>query len=174
MAAEFIEYVLSLDGQKLWDFRPGSPGGPRQYPLNLVPIRRDFYDRADWRALRMDPDVNPYGPGNTFVYRPAWTAAIFQEMALISRVMCQDTHDELVAAWRAILAAPEPRRTEALAVLQDLSLVNYDRAGGEIRRAFESKDKVEEVRLARDLGEAFRRQYARAAALARGGVTAPP
>ena len=122
----------------------------------------------------MDPDENPYGAENTFVYHAAWTAGIFREMAFIIRVMCQDTHDELAGAWRAIIAAPEPRRAGALAALQDLSLVDYERAGHEIRQALESKDKSQEVRLARDLGEAFRRQYARAEGLARGAVTARP
>jgi hypothetical protein len=89
-------------------------------------------------------------------------------MAFIVRVMCQDTHDELAAAWRAANAAPEPRRTAALARLQDLSAVSYERAGGAITAALTSRDPVDAVRMARELGDDFRRQYAAASAAAGG------
>jgi ABC-type Fe3+ transport system substrate-binding protein len=164
----FLEYVLSLDGQKLWAFLPGAPGGPRDFALGRLPVRRDFYGRADWKPLRSDPAADPYAGGSQLIYRPDWTGSRFRAMAFILRIMCQDTHDELVAAWRAALAAPEPARARALAALQDMSAVDYERAGGAITRALESRDQVDEVRLGRDLGETFRRQYARAAALAAG------
>jgi len=172
VGAAFIEYVLSLDGQKLWNFRPGTPGGPRDFALRRLPVRRDFYEHAAWRALRTDPADSPYADGGRFVYRPAWTAGVFRELAFIIRVMCQDTHGELVRAWRAINAAPEPMRSRAMAAMQDLSFVSYDRAGLEIKQALESKNQVDEVLLARDLAEAFRRQYARAEELADGDVRA--
>src|SRR5206468_527977 len=28
-AVLFVEYTLALEGQKLWNFKPGSPGGPQ-------------------------------------------------------------------------------------------------------------------------------------------------
>jgi hypothetical protein len=162
----FIEYTLSLDGQKLWSFRPGTPGGPRDFALGRLPVRRDFYQHDEWKPLRSDPDAQPYASTAQLIYRPEWTGDRFREMAFIIRVMCQDTHDELTAAWRAAWAAPEPARARALAILQDMSLVGYDRAGGEITRALTSRDQVDEVRMARELAEAFRRQYARAEAAA--------
>lgn len=167
-AVAFIEYVLSLDGQKLWAFRTGAPGGPRDYALRRLPVRRDFYGRADWKRWRSDPGDDPYAGKGQLVYRAEWTASRFEEMALIVRVMCQDLHPELVRAWRAVAAAPPGRRARALAILQDMSAVGYERAGGEVARALGSPDRVDEVRLARDLGDGFRRQYARAEAVAEG------
>ena len=41
VAEAFIEYVLSLDGQKLWAFAPGTPGGPRDFTLRRLPVRRE-------------------------------------------------------------------------------------------------------------------------------------
>jgi iron(III) transport system substrate-binding protein len=84
-------------------------------------------------------------------------------------VMCQDTHTELARAWQAIIAAPEPAKAQALAALQDLSVVDYDRVGGDIYQARTSKNKVEAVQMANELGTAFRRNYARAEEIARGG-----
>jgi hypothetical protein len=163
----FIEFVLSMDGQKLWNFMPGTPGGPRDYALCRLPVRRDFYGRGDWKPFRSDPDAAPYSGAAQLVYRPEWTADLFREMAFIIRVMCQDTHDELAGSWRAVLGAPEPARSRGLAILQDLSLVDYDRARGEITRALTSGDPLDEVRMARKLADSFRRQYARAESVAR-------
>ncbi len=168
VARAFIEYVLSLEGQKLWAFRLGVPGGPRDYALRRLPVRRDFYAQADWRALRTDPQLDPYRPGDRLVYRAAWTGPLLRELAFVIRVLCQDTHAPLTQAWRAILRAPEPARSRALAALQDLSAIDYDRARGPIKRALESRDRADEIRLANELGAGFRAQYAAAAGLAGG------
>ena len=168
VARAFIEYVLSLEGQKLWAFQLGVPGGPTDYALRRLPVRRDFYAQADWQALRTDPQLDPYRPGDRLVYRAAWTGPLLRELAFVIRVMCQDTQGPLTDAWRAILRAPEPARSRALAALQDLSAIDYERAGGPIKRALESRDKADEVRLARDLAARFRAQYAAAAGLAGG------
>jgi len=83
--------------------------------------------------------------------------------------MCLDTHEELREAWRAINQAPEASRARALVVLQDLTAISYDRANNEIKRALGSRNKVDEIRMANELGTAFRTQYHRAAELARAG-----
>jgi len=93
-------------------------------------------------------------------------------MAFVIRIMCQDTHAELTSAWRAINATTPMARAEALAVLSDLSAVDYGRVNKEIRQALGSKNKVDEIRMASELGATFRRNYQRAEAIARSGVTA--
>jgi ABC-type Fe3+ transport system substrate-binding protein len=165
VALAFIDWVLSLDAQKLWNFKPGTPGGPALYNLRRLPVRRDFYTREDWKPFRSDPDVSPFGQPNQLIYHSAWTDGLFRELAFIIRVVCQDPHQELVTAWRAIITAGRP--AEAMAVLQDMSAVDYDKAAGEIKTALNSRNKVDEVALAGRLGRKFRDQYARAAELAR-------
>jgi iron(III) transport system substrate-binding protein len=168
VALAFIEYTLSLDGQKLWNFRAGTPGGPRAFALRRMPVRRDFYGQTDWLAYRSDPEVNPYSQGELLVHHDDWTLRLFQELSFAIRVMTEDTHPELVRAWRAIIAAPEPARSRALAVLQDVSSVDYDQALGRIKRGLGSKNLVDAVSLARDLGAGFRENYRRAERIARG------
>ena len=168
-AVAFIEYTLSMEGQKLWNFRPGTEGGPERFALRRLPVRQDFYTEKAWQALRSDPRDAPYEQREQLVYREEWTGGLFREMSFIIRVMCQDTHPELTKAWRAINAATPTARARALAELQDMTIVDYARASGAIKRSLGSKAKVDEVRLARELGEAFRAQYARAEAIARGG-----
>ena len=169
VAEAFIEYTLSMEGQKLWNFRPGTEGGPARFALRRLPVRRDFYSHPEWKALRSDPDAEPFAETENLVYQPAWTGGVFREMAFVIRVMSLDTHRELVSAWRAINAAPEPRKAKALAVLQDLTAVSYDRAKSDIKKALTSKNKVDEITLARNLGQAFRGRYAEAERIALGG-----
>jgi ABC-type Fe3+ transport system substrate-binding protein len=40
VAKLFIEYLLSMEGQKLWNFRPGTEGGPERFALRRLPVRR--------------------------------------------------------------------------------------------------------------------------------------
>jgi ABC-type Fe3+ transport system substrate-binding protein len=165
IAIAFMDYVLSMDGQKIWNFRPGTPGGPQRFALRRLPVRRDFYEQPEFKPLCSDPADNPYATTDQLIYRPAWTAGLFREMGFIIRVMCMDTHKELTDAWREINAAGQP--ADALAVLQDLSAVDLAAAGGRVKQALNAKDKTEELRLARDLGDQFRAQYRKAEALAR-------
>ncbi|MBL9186391.1 MAG: extracellular solute-binding protein [Opitutaceae bacterium] len=167
VAEAFIEFTLSMEGQKLWNFRPGTPGGPERFALRRMPVRRDFYTQEEWKPLRSDPDDSPFVQRDPLVYREAWTGRLFREMSLVIRVMCQDTHRELTGAWRAIQAAPPERRQRALAALQEMPFADYERAGGDIKRAITSKNKVDEVRLAGELGGMFRARYAEAEAIAR-------
>lgn len=164
-ALAFMEYALSMDGQKLWNFRPGVPGGTDRYELRRLPIRRDFYTQ-DFGRYRSDPEVNPYAGANPLIYNGAWTGGdAFRAMAFVVRVMCLDTHPELVAAWKEIIRAGLP--ADALAVMSDMSAVAYPQIKTRIVPALTSKNKVDEIRLASELAGQFRAQYEKAAQLAR-------
>ncbi len=171
VAEAFIEFVLSPEGQRLWNQKPGTPGGPERYALRRLPVRRDYYGHTEWTGYRSDPEANPFDQKDPLIYRPEWTAGIFREMAFIIRVMCQDTHDELRDAWRVINApgVTDVSRVRALTTLQNLEVISYERTGKEIKQALGSKNKVDELRLANDLAEQFRKQYRKAAEIARGG-----
>jgi len=169
-ALAFIEYSLTMEGQALWDLRVGVPGGPKQYALRRLPIRRDFYGQAGLRALISDPDAAPYAAGTATEFHPEWTGGLMREMAFVVRVMCQDTHDELMAAWRTVIAAGMPH--DAVAVLSDLSSVGYDETSGRIKAVLAARNQVEEVRLARELADHFRAQYRLAESLAKQHPTA--
>jgi iron(III) transport system substrate-binding protein len=164
VAVAFIEFVMSMDGQKLWNFRPGTLGGPEHFALRRLPVRRDFYEQG-FEEYLTDPEARPYEEVDQLVYRASWTSPLFRELAFIIRVMCQDTHADLRAAWREILAAGQP--PEALAILQEMSAVSYDQAMGPVKEALGSKNKVAEIQLSKALGDHFRAQYRRAAAVAK-------
>lgn len=164
VAVDFIEFVLSMEGQRLWNFKTGTPGGPQQFALRRLPVRKDYY-AADNTAFRSDPDVLPFAEADPLVYRPDWTGGLFRETSFIVRLMCIDSHIELQEAWEAIRAADMPG--EALAVMGDLSEIDYDLARTRIKPVLDSRNKVEELRLANDLASRFRENYRAAARIAR-------
>jgi iron(III) transport system substrate-binding protein len=43
LAIRFMQFAMSEDGQKLWNYRPGTVGGTSKYALRRLPIRRSFY-----------------------------------------------------------------------------------------------------------------------------------
>lgn len=166
VAEEFLAYVLSPEGQRLWNFRVGTPGGPEKYALRRLPIRRELY-APGFQQFRSDPKVFPYEEAKLFTYHPGWTAPLFKTMSFIIRVMCLDSHDEMAAAWAALAAAGFPR--EAHRKFSDVSAVDYRAALDRIKPALLSADRIDEVRLARELGEHFRNQYREAERLAKEG-----
>jgi iron(III) transport system substrate-binding protein len=166
LAVEFMEFVLSEEGQKIWSFRRGTSGGPQRYALRRLPILPRLYDHA-FDGDRADPDENPYEEARTFVYRPAWTGQLFTAIALVVRVMCVDPDSELQAAYHALSVAHFPPR--ATAAFDDISLVDYDTVNGPLRAALQSADPLDEARWAIRLVEAHRALYRRVTALAKEG-----
>jgi ABC-type Fe3+ transport system substrate-binding protein len=124
VAVRFIEFALSEEGQRLWTYRPGAPGGPQKYALRRLPIRRDFYEQAARHQPFAsepldDPSVNPYALAQHFVYRPRWTGRHFGIQRDIVRAMCLDSAVELRAAWEAIVRGGGPaRQAAAMEILQ--------------------------------------------------------
>ncbi len=109
IAREFIDFLLSEQGQRLHCFMPGTPDGPEFYALNRPPVRRDLYDEK-YRKYSFDGSYDPYKSGADFVYRPELTGRYYGLIRQMIKVMFIDCHQELVAAWRAILAAGGPEK----------------------------------------------------------------
>ncbi|MFZ9964723.1 MAG: ABC transporter substrate-binding protein [Terrimicrobiaceae bacterium] len=165
-AEEFLAFVLSLEGQKLWNFKVGAPGGPEKYALRRLPIRKELY-APEFAAFRSDPEVQPYEEAKLFSYHPKWTSPLFRVMAFIIRVACLDLHKEQTEAWQALVAARFPR--EAYRAFTNLEAVNYETARATLKKALDSKNRIEEVRLAKELSDKFRAQYKEATRLAKEG-----
>jgi len=166
LARDFMEFVLSLEGQKLWNFKVGTPGGPTRYALRRLPIRPELYEKA-YAPLRSDPEELPYEKARAFTYRAAWTAPIFRALSFVIRAMCVDTEEDLKDAYRALLARRFPARATAL--FDDVSDVDFAAVTGSIRSALASPDPRVEARLANDLVTRLRARYRRVVELSREG-----
>jgi iron(III) transport system substrate-binding protein len=171
VAERFVEFVLSPEGQSLWDLRVGTANGPRRYALRRQPVRREFYEEP-LNSLRSDPDVLPYLDAESFIYRAEWTARLFSPLRFIIKTAFIDVHSDLVDAWGAIIEAQNEGRhadaEAAMAILGDLSIVDYATASGRIRDTLRDQNKLLEVHLTNELTRHFREQYRRAASVARG------
>lgn len=162
LAHQFLAFVLSPAGQRLWNYRPGTPGGPDRVALRRLPVRRDSYAAADL-AHFTDPEVLPYDHADAFTYHESWTGPVFGALRFIMRCGCVESHIEQRSAWRALIAAGFP--AEAKEAFDDLSFIDLAHATDEIGAALKAKNKVKEVELARELSAKFRAHYARVLAL---------
>ncbi len=158
LAHRFIEFVLSPEGQKLWNYRPGAPGGPVRHALRRPPIRRDVYTEANF-AHMTDPGFDPYRAAAGFTYHPEWTGSLFTALRFVIRAACMDPHEEQIVAWEALLAAGLP--DEGLARFEDVAPISYEAVVKNIAPALRNSDKVAQVRLGRELAEGFRERYLR-------------
>jgi hypothetical protein len=85
------EFVLSLEGQKLWNFKVERPR-TGQIRAQTQPIRKELM----LRSLRLTARSEVILPGPLFVYHPEWTSLLFKVISFIIRVMCLDSHEEQV------------------------------------------------------------------------------
>ncbi len=163
LAVEFIEFVLSPEGQKLWSFRRGTPGGPERHALHRLPVLKSLYAPA-YDAYRSDPATNPYSPDRSFVYHKEWTHRIYRDIAFVIRVMCVDPAPELQDAYGTLAAHGFPR--DATAAFEDVSAVDYATVTKRIDGVLRSGNAVAQMDLTTELVRHFQAQYRRAAALA--------
>jgi len=170
LAVRFIEFVLGEEGQRLWNYRPGTPGGPERFALRRLPIRRDFYPSEDEafgaaeRARRpflsdplWEPETDAYHLGESFLYEPRWTSVHFGIQRDLIRAMCMDSGDELRRAWRAILdAGGAAANPEAMRLLEELPQSPVPLTW---RSAVEEYAKIPRHDYLREWTAFFRRQY---------------
>ncbi|NCA82862.1 MAG: extracellular solute-binding protein [Opitutae bacterium] len=178
VARRFIEFLLGEEGQQLWCYRVGAPGGPQKYALQRFPIRRDFYPSENpafqaayerHRAHTTDdlgaPTLDAYRLAEEYVYRPRWTAGYFGLFRDLIRAMCMDSGVELRAAWKAICDAGGPEACpRAMAALQRLPQAPEPLTWVSGLAMGKKYDRLD---LLREWTIQFRAQYAEAARLAR-------
>lgn len=166
LAEWFIEYVMSLEGQKLWSFKadPEVEGAPQRFSLRRTAIRPELYS-AEYAGRMSDPDYRPYERASEFYYHQEWTGPLFSEIRFLIHVMCLDLHTELKAAWKALIENdfPEP----ATAQFDNVSNLAYDVVLENYAPIIGSGDPEAEMALARELGARFREHYRMVRQLAR-------
>lgn len=171
LALAFIEYTLSVEGQKLWGFKVGTPGGPIRQALRRLPIRKDLY-ADEFYSYRSNPDLNAYRDVGDFVYHAEWSTPVFKVLRFLIKVAFIDTHKELARAWSEILDAQAEGRNEdaqrALDKLQDFSIISYRNVIDNIKPTLASSDALDVIKLQGSLTHHFRKQYSEAEDLAKG------
>ena len=170
VAMRFIDFLLSLEGQKLHCFKTGTPGGPEVYSLNRPAVRRELY-AAKYDDMRFEKDYDPYRSGSDFVYRSAWTGKYYGLISRTIKNVILDPSEELQRAWRAIIAAGGPEKVpEAMAAFNALPFT-YDEAGkvnGKLR-VYPGNSASDIAAMLRGWSDFARKNYLKAAELAAQG-----
>ncbi len=117
-AEQFIAWLLTKESQRLWQAKLGTEGGPVRYELRRQPIRPDLFT-AEEKQTWADPQIDPYP---TAVPIMAGMPDFFSAVSPITQAMAIDVHQDLVAAWRAILKTPDthPDKAEMLRLFDEM------------------------------------------------------
>jgi ABC-type Fe3+ transport system substrate-binding protein len=166
LCLEFIHFVLSPEGQRLWHYRPGTEGGPARHALRRLPVRKDAFTPEEMK-FSSDPDLNPYERAKSFHYHEAWTGPHLGLLQFIIQAMCLEPHEELCEAWKALTEAHFPPRATKL--FFDVQFVGYTNVTGGLSEQIRGGDPLMLQKRRRDMRENFRRNYIRAAELAKRG-----
>jgi hypothetical protein len=184
-ALRFIAFLLGEEGQKLWCYRVGEPGGPQKYTLQRFPIRRDFYPsenpafQASYERHRShttddmgEPALDAYRLAREYVYRPRWTAGYYGILRDLVRAMCMDSGVELRGAWNAIRAAGGPGACpRAMQMLERLPQAPEPLTWASGLTMYRRHERLD---LLREWTVQFRLQYAEAERLAKKEAAARP
>lgn len=121
LANRFVEFLLSPEGQRLWNLQAGqSPYVVRS--LRRMPVRRDVYaDRRGWA----DHD-NPFEVARGFNLQQRWMRQLGRLIPIWAAAWI-DTKAGLDEAYRAVLRVADAERRERLLFeLSDLPVVLED------------------------------------------------
>jgi len=100
LAKEFIRFVLSEEGQRIWMLKVGTPGGPKKFQLNRFSVLPSIYGQV---AGLTAVDMNPFEWRSSLVYDSAKGSARWGILNDLIGVMVVDSHRDLVEAWRNVI-----------------------------------------------------------------------
>ncbi|MBK9139479.1 MAG: ABC transporter substrate-binding protein [Verrucomicrobia bacterium] len=101
LAERFVRFVMDEPGQKLWFLPRGHPEGPRQFSIERMVVRPDFYRR--YRDVS-NIAFSPFDLKQPFRYDPKLASERRHVVAALAGALLVDTHSELRRAWRAMIA----------------------------------------------------------------------
>ncbi len=114
ISKRFVEFMLTYEGQALWNFHTGDPDGPVTYELRRPPVSHEMY--SDQRLSRMVDQVNYYTMAKAL--EPG-TPNYMGSVATVLHAMAIDTHQDLAQAWRTIIDEQDPARKAKMLELFD-------------------------------------------------------
>jgi ABC-type Fe3+ transport system substrate-binding protein len=100
LAAHFLDFVLSEEGQKLWYLAKGAAGGPTQYTLQRLPVRPDLYVRYHEQS---PVQVDPFKLARDFRYDTRLAGRRRSLVRSLFGSIIIDSHPELKKAWRRLV-----------------------------------------------------------------------
>ncbi len=105
IAAHFIEFVISPEGQRLWVLRPGTPGGPVHSGLGRMSVLPELYEKE---SQYMTDPTNPFAAAGQLVENAPAKAERTAFIGDLIRSAMVDNYPALVAARGAVKRAGDP------------------------------------------------------------------
>jgi spermidine/putrescine-binding protein len=152
VAARFIDFVLSRQGQMLWDKKAGTKGGPKTTNLRRLPIMPQIYTSV--------PDLvdhdNPYTSSGGFNKSSAREDPTFSILGELIQASCINCLDELRETRKEILASPRKAELE-----EKLAVFPFDQVEAHRRQvAYGSALPIDKLAMMRKWTQEFQDQYA--------------
>jgi ABC-type Fe3+ transport system substrate-binding protein len=98
-ARRFVDFVLSEAGQKLWFLPKGHPEGPRQFSIERMSVRPEFYQR--YRGVS-NIEFSPFDLKQSFRYDSKLARDRREVIAALVGSLFIDSLSELQSAWRML------------------------------------------------------------------------
>ncbi len=100
VAQNFVDFVLSSEGQTLWMLPVGAEGGPTTYLLGRMCVMPDLYDTLS--DVTIVP-INPFTITSTLEYNATLGSERYGLVNDLLGALIIDSHTDLVSAWSAII-----------------------------------------------------------------------
>jgi hypothetical protein len=97
LGKRFIEFVLSERGQKLWYYKRGTPGGPKEFEIGKLPVIPELYDTG---APATVVPGSPFTFTNVFPFDASKAATRWNIVNDLYTAFIVEVHERLVALAR--------------------------------------------------------------------------
>lgn len=113
-ARHFLEFLLSLEGQRLWVLKPGVPGGPARLTLSRLAVRPEAYAGLDPTcaavgenpfAASLDGAVAGAEAGPGFLYSDSLTESRWAFISDALGLWMVDSHADAQTEWDGLIRA---------------------------------------------------------------------
>jgi len=100
LAQAFVDFVMSERGQMLWILPPGAEDGPVEHALSRIPIMPSLITRHADRSI-VKSSVEGFEASFTYDSdKDSKRRGLVNDLIGVAII---DSHDELVAAWKAVI-----------------------------------------------------------------------
>ena len=115
LAGHLIEFVTSIEGQKLWVFKTNTPGGPVYKSLGRLSMHREIYTDPQYASFLFDP-TDPFGASTVIKVDVAAKTKRRVFLGDLMKAAFVDNHELLTQAWKAVneLRRRDPQKAAAL------------------------------------------------------------
>ena len=104
VAKQFVSFVLSKQGQKLWMLPKGDPEGPKDNLLGRMCVIPELYNELQGRTI---VPFNPFEMKSSLQYNATKGSIRYTILNDLIRALIIDSHEDLVAAWSTIISTNE-------------------------------------------------------------------